>query len=65
LRQGYNNLLIPLVSVSAGELNLYPGVGVGGGYEWRGGSLLFNEWGDPYVWTGAAFIGVAGMIGIE
>jgi len=43
------NWIIPLVSVDAGKLNLYPGVGVGGGYRW---------------WS-HGFVGVAGMIGIE
>ena len=55
------NWLIPLVSVNAGELNLYPGVGIGGGYEWWGGGwyLYSSRWG------GNGFIGVAGMIGVE
>ena len=43
------NWIIPLVSVDAGKLNLYPGVGVGGGYHW---------------WR-YGFVGVAGMVGIE
>jgi hypothetical protein len=60
------NWLIPLVSVTAGELNLYPGVGIGGGYEW---------WRSAYEWRydydyhrrglGTGFVGVAGMIGLE
>ncbi|MCL1851304.1 MAG: hypothetical protein FWF70_07895 [Bacteroidetes bacterium] len=60
------NWLIPLVSVNAGELNLYPGVGIGGGYEWfeRKYWVWYTEY--PYAgWAGSAFVGVAGMIGIE
>jgi len=57
------NWLIPLVSVNAGELNLYPGVGVGGGYEWWGTGKLYS-WG-AYRWGGKGFVGVAGMIGVE
>ena len=57
------NWLIPLVDVSAGQLNLYPGVGVGGGYEWRWSGLLL--WDHSYKYHGTGFVGVAGMIGIE
>jgi hypothetical protein len=58
------NWLVPLVNVNAGQLNLYPGVGVGGGYEWwnwggwRGGPLYNGGY-------GTGFVGVAGMIGLE
>ena len=67
------NWLIPLVSVSAGELNLYPGVGVGGGYEWwvRRGIIVHADWPPSssgyynYYRYGTGFVGVAGMIGVE
>ncbi|MCL2245726.1 MAG: hypothetical protein FWC10_01235 [Lentimicrobiaceae bacterium] len=57
------NWLIPLLSVDAGALNLYPGVGIGGGYEWLGNRVYFLE-SNAKNW-GTGFIGVAGMIGIE
>ena len=58
------NWIIPLVDVSAGQLNLYPGVGLGGGYEWWnwggfGGTPLYS---GGY---GTGFVGIAGMIGLE
>jgi hypothetical protein len=62
------NWLIPLVSVSAGELTLYPGVGVGGGYEWWSGGYwggYRGYYGRGYGWGGTGFVGVAGMIGVE
>ena len=60
------NWLIPLVSVSAGELNLYPGVGLGGGYEWWGGySRRIWNTGNYYGLGANGFVGVAGMIGVE
>ena len=54
------NWIIPLVSVNAGDLNLYPGVGLGGGYEFLGKVV----WAENH-WRGCPFVGVAGMIGIE
>jgi len=57
------NWLIPLLSVNAGELILCPGVGVGGGYEWWGGSRNKSLY-TPKRW-GQGFVGIAGMIGLE
>jgi hypothetical protein len=61
------NWIIPLLSVSAGSLNLYPGVGVGGGYEWWGRYRGYYQpvGSEPYTRLGAGFLGVAGMIGVE
>jgi hypothetical protein len=62
------NWIIPLVSVSAGSLNLYPGVGIGGGYERFINSLVYtwNTWNLFHsARSGSGFIGVAGMIGVE
>ena len=58
------NWLIPLVDVSAGQLNLYPGVGLGGGYEWWGSGLPL-WWDSSYKYHGIGFVGVAGIIGLE
>jgi len=58
------NWIIPLVDVSAGQLNLYPGVGVGGGYEWWN----WGGWRGSHLYNGGygtGFVGVAGMIGLE
>jgi hypothetical protein len=55
------NWLIPLVSVSAGNLNLYPGVGLGAGFEWLGYSPSWYG----VASGGGTFMGVAGMIGVE
>ena len=62
------NWIIPLVSVNAGNLNLYPGVGIGGGYEWwksLKGNIPYDWYPYPYGRSGNGFIGIAGMIGIE
>jgi hypothetical protein len=60
------NWLIPLVSVNAGNLNLYPGVGIGGGIEWWNDYIYFFQPGrHNYTWRNRGFLGVAGMIGIE
>jgi hypothetical protein len=56
------NWLVPLVSVNKGELNLYSGVGIGGGWKW-GGPVILDDWFEYY--RGTAFVGVAGMIGVE
>jgi len=61
------NWLIPLVSVNTGELNLYPGVGLGGGYEWWYEGPYVIHWGyhPRYRTATTGTVGVAGMIGIE
>jgi len=62
------NWIIPLVSVNAGDLNLYPGVGLGGGYEFLGKVVWAeNHWLDDMpsvafyrngLWTSAITVGV-------
>jgi len=61
------NWLIPLVSVDAGNLNFYPGVGVGGGCDWGWGGSGLIDWiqGARHPWFICGFVGVAGMIGLE
>ncbi|MCL2434635.1 MAG: hypothetical protein FWD09_00680 [Lentimicrobiaceae bacterium] len=61
------NWLIPLVSVNAGSLNLYPGVGIGGGCDWGWGGSGLVDWlqGSKHPWFICGFVGIAGMIGLE
>jgi hypothetical protein len=65
------NWLIPLTSWSSGNLNLFAGVGAGGGYRWgwygwRGYGYYNGYYGKSWRTYGRyGFVGAAGMIGVE
>ncbi|MCL2436227.1 MAG: hypothetical protein FWD09_08865 [Lentimicrobiaceae bacterium] len=68
------NWIIPLVSANAGNLNLYPGVGLGVGFEWWRRNYvyhwsyppyMYDPWPLPHHLGRGTFVGIAGMIGLE
>ena len=59
------NWIVPLKSWEAVNWNLYAGIGIGGGYEWRFHTMDCSPRSCSSKWWGIGFAGVAAMIGLE